>query len=54
MATGDIRYYEVARNLLLSYRWYSREPMPFAIICEQENEITAEFDDVILGHAVHS
>ncbi len=55
MATGDIRYYEVARNLLLSYRWYSRKPMPFAIICEQENEITAEFDDVILiDYPVHS
>ena len=55
MATGDIRYYEVARNLLLSYRWYSREPLPFAIICEDENEVTAEFDDVILiDNPVHS
>lgn len=47
IATGDIRYYEVTHNLLLSYRWFARRPMPFAIICDEENEFTSDFDDVI-------
>ena len=55
MATGDRHYYEIARNLLRSYRWYSREPLPFAIICEEENEFTAEFDKtVIIYNPIHS
>ena len=55
MATGDISYFEVARNLLLSYRWFSRHPLPFAIICDRENEITALFDRVvIIDKPVHS
>ena len=48
IATGDEHYYAIARNLLRSYRWFSRHPMPFAIICDRENEYTKEFDDVIL------
>ena len=47
LATGSRIYYEVAHNLLLSYRWYSKNPMPFAIICEEENEFTSDFDAVI-------
>lgn len=55
MATGDISYFEVARNLLLSYRWFSRDPLPFAIICDRENEITAMFDRVVMiDRPVHS
>ena len=48
MATGGIRYFEVAHNLLLSYRFFSRTPLPFAIICDRTNEYTADFDKVIL------
>ena len=48
IATGERHYYEIARNLLRSYRLFSRRLVPFAIICDQENDITSEFDDVIL------
>ena len=48
IATGERHYYEIARNLLRSYRLFSKHPMPFAIICDQDNEITSEFDDVVL------
>ena len=48
MATGETRYFKVAHNLLISYRRFSIKPLPFAIICDQENEFTADFDLVIL------
>ena len=47
MATGDRRYYEVAHSFLVSYRWFSRHPLPFAIICDEENELTDDFDLVV-------
>lgn len=48
MATGRDEYYVLARNLLLSYRYFTSSPMPFAIVCDRENEITALFDEVVL------
>lgn len=48
IATGDMLYYSLAKNLLTSYKLYTDTPYHFAIICDQENEITAQFDDVIL------
>lgn len=48
VATGSELYYQLAVNLLRSYRQFSVEPLPFAIIADQENAYTAEFDDVIL------
>ena len=48
IATGDERYYRMARTLVRSYRKTSTNPMPFAIICDRENEYTAEFDCVVL------
>ena len=48
IATGDKHYYQIAANLLLSYRTFSDNPLPFAIIAEEENEYTALFDDVII------
>ena len=48
IATGKEEYYELARNLLRSYRHFCREPLPFAILADRENEYTAEFDDVII------
>lgn len=48
IATGQERYYKLARNLLLSYRLFAENPVPFAIIADQENKYTDEFDNVIV------
>ena len=48
IATVDVHYYRIAANLLLSYRIFSDNPLPFAIIAEEENEYTALFDKVII------
>lgn len=48
IATGAEEYYILARNLLHSYRHFCAERLPFAILCDRENECTADFDDVIL------
>lgn len=48
IATGQERYYVLARNLLQSYRYFAKEPVPFAIIADRKNEYTAAFDDVIV------
>lgn len=48
IATGEERYFKMARTLLYSYRLTAKEPMPFAIITDKENEYTKEFDDVIV------
>ena len=50
MATGDEKYYKFARNLLYSYRLHNKM-LPFAIICDRENEYTKEFDDVVVINA---
>lgn len=48
IATGQERYYALARNLLRSYRLFAKEPLPFAIIADRENSYTAEFDQIII------
>lgn len=48
IATGKEEYYELARNLLCSYRHFCKEQLPFAILADRENEYTAEFDDVLI------
>lgn len=48
IATGDERYYRLARNLLRSYRHSSNAPMRFAIIADRHNAYTEEFDDVVI------
>ena len=48
LATGSLWYYKLARNLLYSYRRFTGEPVPFAIICDRENEYTREFDHVVI------
>ncbi len=47
IATGKIRFYECAENLLRSYRYFSKDPMPFALLCDQENRYTRDFDKII-------
>ena len=48
IATGKEHYYKIAANLLLSYRYYSAEPEPFAIIADRKNQYTDLFDLVII------
>ena len=48
IATGDDKYYSIALNLLKSYKYFSSEPFPFAILCDKKNSFTEFFDDVIL------
>lgn len=48
IATGKDKYFLLARNLLFSYRQFSENPLPFAIITDRENEYTKEFDDVVI------
>ena len=50
IATGQERYYALARNLLRSYRHFADKPLPFAIIADRENQYTAEFDHVVMIH----
>jgi len=48
IATGKENYYKIAQTLMLSYRQTSHNPMPFALICDRENEYTSEFDDIVI------
>ena len=48
IATGKEMYFQFAKNLLLSYKMFTDSPLPFAIMCDQENEYTNLFDDVVL------
>lgn len=48
IAVGKEKYYKMAFNLLRSYRLNSKSDVPFALICDRENEYTRLFDDVII------
>lgn len=48
IATGSEHYYQLAANLLRSYRRNGGGAWPFAIIAEEENEYTKAFDQLIL------
>ena len=48
IATGRKEYYVLARNLLLSYRFHTKSPLPFAILCDRGNPLTQDFDDVVI------
>ena len=48
VATGRELYYKMAHNLLLSYRYHAKTPLPFAILCDRQSEWTADFDQVII------
>ena len=48
VATGRELYFKMAHNLLLSYRYHAKTPVPFAILCDRRNEWTADFDQVVI------
>ena len=48
VATGSEHYYQLAANLLCSYRRNGGGAWPFAIIAEEENEYTKAFDQLVL------
>lgn len=48
VATGDEHYYKIAANLLRSYRQFSTEPLPFAILADRENVYTKKFDKTVI------
>lgn len=48
IATGDAYYYQLAANLMISYKKRGQGQYPFALICDRENGYSALFDDVIL------
>ena len=48
VASGEEHYYKIAMNLLRSYRHFTKNPLPFAILADRENEYTREFDRTIL------
>ena len=48
VATGKEEYYQLAENLLRSYHLFCKNPLPFAVLADQENVHTDKFDDVIL------
>lgn len=50
LAVGDISYYEMAFNLLSSYRLHTANPLPFAIFCDRENHFTRRFDKTVILH----
>lgn len=47
LATGNIQYYNMALNMLKSFRIHNPD-VPFAIVCDRHNEVTAQFDDVVI------
>lgn len=48
LAVGDEKYYQLAANLLYSYKYHSVNPIPFAIICDKKNKYTDLFDKVVI------
>ena len=48
IATGDQKYYELALNLLRSYRVNGNSSVPFALLCDRDCPIAREFDDMVL------
>lgn len=48
VVSGDEIYYKNAVNLLNSYRHFSKNPLPFTIIADRENDYTKQFDNFVL------
>ncbi len=47
LATGNDKYYKMAVNMLRSFRYHNPDAK-MAILCDKENEYTAEFDDAVV------
>ena len=54
MATGAARYKQLALNLLKSYRYFTKDPMPFAILTDCSDEITQQFDMEVIMENPHN
>lgn len=52
LATGSDKYYQMAVNMLRSFRYHNPDTK-MAILCDKENEYTAEFDDAVVLDNVH-
>lgn len=52
LATGNDKYYRMAVNMLRSFR-YHNPGVKMAILCDKENEYTAEFDDTVVLDQVY-
>lgn len=48
IATGKQKYYDLAQNLLHSYRMNGNSDVPFAILCDRDCPVAREFDDIVL------
>ena len=48
VATGSEEYYLLAKNLLDSYLYFSKKPLPFSIITDKGNKQIDGFDKVII------
>lgn len=48
IATGKQKYYDLARNLLRSYRANGNSTVPFALLCDRDCSVAREFDDFVL------
>ena len=47
LTTGSDKYYRMAVNMLRSFRYHNPDAK-IAVLCDKENEYTAEFDDVVV------
>lgn len=54
IATGSSHYYQMAANLLSSYRLYNTDNTPFALICDRACEETQGFDDVVVAKETYN
>lgn len=48
IAVGERKYYELAYNLLVSYRLHMGHKIPFGIYVEEVNELVSDFDKVFV------
>ena len=53
IATGSDHFYEIAANLLASYHCFAKDPLPFALLCDRENEYSKLFDQVVIIENPH-
>lgn len=53
IATGKEKYYQMALNLLRSYRQNSSDPAPFTLICDRDCPAAREFDSFVLLETAH-